>query len=35
MRGVRQFTHKLVLQTAKYNVITAYGGAEAVETFKL
>ncbi|MFL6428487.1 MAG: response regulator [Acidobacteriaceae bacterium] len=28
-------TRKLVLEAAKYNVITAYGGTEAVETFKL
>jgi CheY-like chemotaxis protein len=28
-------TRKLVLETAKYNVITAYSGREAVETFKL
>jgi response regulator RpfG family c-di-GMP phosphodiesterase len=28
-------TRKLVLETAKYNVITAYSGMEAVETFKL
>src|SRR5882757_6681418 len=28
-------TRKLVLETAKYNVITAYSGTEAVETFKL
>ena len=28
-------TRKLVLETAKYNVITAYSGAEAVETFKI
>jgi DNA-binding response OmpR family regulator len=28
-------TRKLVLETAKYNVLTAYSGTEAVETFKL
>jgi response regulator RpfG family c-di-GMP phosphodiesterase len=28
-------TRKLVLETAKYNVITAYSSTEAVETFKL
>ena len=28
-------TRKLVLETAKYNVITAYSGNEAVETLKL
>jgi response regulator RpfG family c-di-GMP phosphodiesterase len=28
-------TRKLVLETAKYNVITAYSGTEAVETFKV
>jgi hypothetical protein len=28
-------TRKLVLETAKYNVITAYSGREAVETFRL
>lgn len=28
-------TRKLVLETAKYNVITAYSGREAVETLKL
>jgi response regulator RpfG family c-di-GMP phosphodiesterase len=28
-------TRKLVLETAKYNVITAYSGMEAVETLKL
>jgi DNA-binding response OmpR family regulator len=28
-------TRKLVLETAKYNVITAYSGTEAVETFRL
>ena len=28
-------TRKLVLETAKYNVLTAYSGAEAVETLKL
>jgi response regulator RpfG family c-di-GMP phosphodiesterase len=28
-------TRKLVLETAKYNVLTAYSGAEAVEAFKL
>ena len=28
-------TRKLVLETAKYNVITAYSGTEAVETFKM
>lgn len=28
-------TRKLVLETAKYNVITAYSGKEAIETFKL
>jgi response regulator RpfG family c-di-GMP phosphodiesterase len=28
-------TRKLVLETAKYNVITAYSGKEAVETFKM
>jgi response regulator RpfG family c-di-GMP phosphodiesterase len=27
-------TRKLVLETAKYNVITAYSGTEAVETLK-
>ena len=27
-------TRKLVIETAKLNVITAYSGAEAVETFK-
>jgi response regulator RpfG family c-di-GMP phosphodiesterase len=28
-------TRKLVLETAKYNVITAYSAKEAVETFRL
>lgn len=28
-------TRKLVLETAKYNVITAYSGKEAIETFRL
>ncbi len=28
-------TRKLVLETAKYNVITAYSGNEAIETFRL
>jgi response regulator RpfG family c-di-GMP phosphodiesterase len=28
-------TRKLVLETAKYNVLTAYSGTEAVETFKM
>jgi response regulator RpfG family c-di-GMP phosphodiesterase len=28
-------TRKLVLETAKYNVITAYSGREAIETLKL
>jgi response regulator RpfG family c-di-GMP phosphodiesterase len=28
-------TRKLVLETAKYNVITAYSGREALETLKL
>ena len=28
-------TRKLVLETAKYNVLTAYSGTEAIETFKL
>jgi CheY-like chemotaxis protein len=28
-------TRKLVLETAKYNVITAYSANEAVETFRL
>jgi response regulator RpfG family c-di-GMP phosphodiesterase len=28
-------TRKLVLETAKYNVITAYSGNEAIETLKL
>jgi len=28
-------TRKLVLETAKYNVITAYSGQEAIATFKL
>ena len=28
-------TRKLVLETAKYNVLTAYSGTEAVDTFKL
>ena len=28
-------TRKLVLETAKYNVITAYSGTEALETFKM
>jgi CheY-like chemotaxis protein len=28
-------TRKLVLETAKYNVLTAYSGTEAVETLKL
>lgn len=28
-------TRKLVLETAKYNVLTAYSGMEAVETFKM
>ncbi|HEX6496409.1 MAG TPA: response regulator [Acidobacteriaceae bacterium] len=28
-------TRKLVLETAKYNVLTAYSGPEAIETFKL
>jgi CheY-like chemotaxis protein len=28
-------TRKLVLETAKYNVSTAYSGREAVETLKL
>jgi response regulator RpfG family c-di-GMP phosphodiesterase len=28
-------TRKLVLETAKYNVITAYSGTEAIETFKI
>jgi DNA-binding response OmpR family regulator len=28
-------TRKLVLETAKYNVITAYSGREAIESFEL
>jgi response regulator RpfG family c-di-GMP phosphodiesterase len=28
-------TRKLVLETAKYNVLTAYSGTEAIETFRL
>jgi response regulator RpfG family c-di-GMP phosphodiesterase len=28
-------TRKLVLETAKYNVITAYSGNEAIDTFRL
>jgi response regulator RpfG family c-di-GMP phosphodiesterase len=28
-------TRKLVLETAKYNVLTAYSGNEAIETFRL
>lgn len=28
-------TRKLVLETAKYNVITAYSGKEGIETFRL
>jgi response regulator RpfG family c-di-GMP phosphodiesterase len=28
-------TRKLVLETAKYNVITAYSGLEGIETFRL
>src|SRR6202012_3695660 len=28
-------TRKLVLETAKYNVITAYSGNEAIEAFRL
>jgi response regulator RpfG family c-di-GMP phosphodiesterase len=28
-------TRKLVMETARYNVITAYSGKEAIETFRL